>query len=238
MSRQLIIDSRMRKIEKEMLQSLGYSLIELGKSESVYEEISSHVDVFVCKIKDKIFVEKSRYNFIKSKLKNIDNLIEGESYIDEKYPRDIKYNICQIGDFSVHNFDYTDKKILDFINNNNLKKVQISQGYSNCSIANITDNAVIVTDKKIEEILSKYKIDVLYVDYVPDIKLLNNGNYSKMNGFIGGAISKIDDKVIIFGDLEKIDKENKILNFIKKYNLKIIDFKGLDVIDYGGIVKI
>ena len=59
-----------------------------------------------------------------------------------------------------------------------------------------------------------------------------------MTGFIGGAISRLDDYVIVFGDLEKIDKNNIIRSYITKKGLEIIDFKGLDVIDYGGIIEI
>ena len=59
-----------------------------------------------------------------------------------------------------------------------------------------------------------------------------------MSGFIGGAIERMENNVIVFGDLNKIDKENKIRNFITSRNLNVIDFKGFDVIDYGGIIKI
>lgn len=153
------------------------------------------------------------------------------------YPEDVKYNICQIGNRVVHHFKLTDHTILEFINQERLKEIQISQGYANCSIAVIDQNAVIVTDPKIAEILRKDKIDVLYLTDMPDIKLLNEKNkYSQMQGFIGGTMARIEDKIVIFGDLRKIDKENKIRNFIQKYDLEIVDFEGLDVIDYGGIV--
>ena len=59
-----------------------------------------------------------------------------------------------------------------------------------------------------------------------------------MNGFIGGAISRIGNNVFVSGDLNKIDKNNQIKNFIKKRNLNIISFSDLDVIDYGGIIEI
>ena len=69
------------------------------------------------------------------------------------------------------------------------------------------------------------------------IKLLDEkSNYSKMNGFIGGAIGKIDNKIIVFGDLSKIDTNNKIRMFVESKNYELIDFNGLDVIDYGGII--
>lgn len=137
----------------------------------------------------------------------------------------------------VHNFRFTDKKILEFIQKENLKKIQVSQGYSNCSISVIAENAVIVQDQKMAEILRKHRIDVLCLAYVPDIKLLKNQNeYSKMKGFIGGAMAKIENKIVIFGDLKKIDKQDKIKDFIQKYHLEILDFEGLDVVDYGGVL--
>ena len=81
-------------------------------------------------------------------------------------------------------------------------------------------------------------MDVLYLQYEPDIKLLTSQGYSKRKGFIGGAISRIGDKIIIFGDLDKIDKEEKIRDFISVRRLNIVEFKELDVIDYGGIVEL
>lgn len=120
-----------------------------------------------------------------------------------------------------------------------MEKIQISQGYSNCSIAVIDENAVIVSDKKIAETLEQHGVDVLFLDYIPDIKLLDGkNNYSKMNGFIGGTIVRIENKIIVFGDLKKIDKHGKIKKFIQKYNLEMVDFEGLDVVDYGGILVV
>ena len=71
-----------------------------------------------------------------------------------------------------------------------------------------------------------------------DIKLLNNQGYSNRKGFIGGAIARIDDNIIIFGDLNKIDLNEQIRKFIEKTRLQLIEFKGQDVIDYGGVVRV
>ena len=46
------------------------------------------------------------------------------------------------------------------------------------------------------------------------------------------------EKIIVFGDLDKIDCDKQIRIFIEKRGLKIIEFKGLDVIDYGGILPL
>lgn len=236
----LIIDYRMREIEKETLRSFGYELIELEESQNLYYEISSHVDIFCTKINDKLIVENSHYDFFKEKLQS-ENLqvICGIENIMTRYPYDVKYNVCQIGNNVIHNFDYTDKKILEIVENENLNKIQISQGYSNCSIAVISKNSAIVNDFTIADCLIRDNIDVLCLGYIPDIKLYKDEkSYSKMKGFIGGAIARIDNKIVVFGDLQKIDKSGEIKRFIEKYKLEIIDFKGLDVIDYGGVVEI
>lgn len=236
----IIVDNRIRKIEMEFLNKLDRNILALPSINNVYEEISSHVDIYISKIKDTLIIEKAMYDNIKEKV--LDNdicIVRGNETVKNPYPNDILYNVCVIGNNAIHNFKYTDKKLLEIIDKKGLNKININQGYSNCSIAVIDDNSAIVSDKKIANILQKNGIDTLYIDEKLDIKLLDKkGNYSKMSGFIGGAIERMENNVIVFGDLNKIDKENKIRNFITSRNLNVIDFKGFDVIDYGGIIKI
>ena len=71
----IIVDGRMRNIEKNTLKYLGYKLIELKKSNNVYAEISSHVDIFTTKINDTLVVEKSKFeNNLADYSKKIENL--------------------------------------------------------------------------------------------------------------------------------------------------------------------
>ena len=234
----LIIDERMRKIEKDKLKSLGYELIEIKQGDCVYEEISAHVDIFTCKIGDKLIVEPTQYENIKNQLLDENNVLLGNERICTKYPFDIKYNVCTIGNKALHNFEYTDSKIKEELIKQGYELINTTQGYTNCSISVIDDNSAIVTDKGLYKILQKHNVDVLYLEYEPNIKLLSGNGYSSRNGFIGGAISRIDDNIIVFGDLNKIDKEEQIKKFIEKRNLNIVQFQGLDVIDYGGVVRI
>ena len=66
----IIIDSRMREIEKDYLKKLGYNLVEIPKSLDVYSEISSHPDIFCSKINDNLILEPIIYNKIYKDLKN------------------------------------------------------------------------------------------------------------------------------------------------------------------------
>lgn len=236
----ILIDKRMRNIEKNTLKYLGYKLVNIERSINVYPEISSHVDIFTTKIGDTLVVEKSKYEDLLFMLKKSEyNIISGKEEVGMHYPEDIKYNVCIVGNYAIHNFKYTDKTVLKVLEEHGYELINVEQGYSNCSIAAIDNSSVITTDKKIAEKLIANNISVLLLDYIPDIKLKDEyGNYSSMNGFIGGAIGKVDNNIIVFGDLDKIDRDNKIREFIRIRNLKLIDFKGLDVIDYGGIVEV
>lgn len=234
----LIIDERMRPIEKQKLKELGYDLIEIKQSQKVYPEISSHVDIFTCKIGDVLIVEPSQYEQIKSKLTSENKILSGQENISLKYPDDIKYNVCTIGKKAIHNFQYTDPLIKEELRKQGYELISTTQGYTNCSIAVIDENSAIVTDKGLYKILQKHNIEVLYLEYEPDIKLLTSDVYSNKKGFIGGAVSRIGNEIVVFGDLNKIDKDNKIRSCITNKHLNIIEFENLDVIDYGGIVEL
>lgn len=230
-NKKVIIDNRMRQIEKQKLQNMGYEIIEIQTSPNVYTEISSHVDIFACKIENEIIVEPTQ------NINNISNKIYGNDKVLSQYPFDIKYNVCIIGNKAIHNLKYTDETLKKELFNKGFELINTTQGYTNCSIAVIDDRSAIVTDKGLNKILQKNGIDTLYLSNELDIKLLNGKQYSNKRGFIGGCISRIDNKIIVFGALKKIDPENKIREFIKKRNLEIIEFCGLDVIDYGGLIE-
>ena len=88
MKKYVIIDCRMRQIEKEFFKNLGYNIIEIQKSEKVYQEISSHVDIFACQIDDVIIVEKTQYKNIKNQIGDFNmRIIQGESKVRGKISR-------------------------------------------------------------------------------------------------------------------------------------------------------
>lgn len=232
MVKTLIIDSRMRDFEKAKLIDLGYELLELQPNSNLYYEISSHVDIQCTHINDIVVCAPGL---------NIEGTVSGHTILSSKYPNDIAYNVCIIGNNAIHNFNYTDSKVLELIDKFKFNKIHINQGYSNCSIAVVDNNSCIVTDKTIADELIKNGIEVLLVDnMVADkIHLYKNANneYSNMHGFIGGCISRIDNYIFCSGDLNVIDSDGRIREFILKRGLEIIDFKGKDIIDYGGLLN-
>ena len=212
----LIIDSRIRNMEYNVL-SKYFNIIKLPLSEDVYEEISGHSDIFYAKINNKVICAPNS--------EFIDNGFEiGNTKIQKDYPNDVLYNVCQIGN-KIIGSKYTDISIKP--------DIIVKQGYVKCSISVTSNNSCITTDKKIAEVLEQHDIDALYIEE-NNIKLLKKDkSISKMKGFIGGATLFFDNKFILFGDINNLNNKEEILKHINKYNLELIDFKGLDIYDYG-----
>ena len=136
-----------------------------------------------------------------------------------------------------NNFSYLDKRVIEILDETNKTKINVNQGYSNCSCRPINDNALITSDKGIFDECIKNGIDVLYLE-TDSIKLLDSNNqFSNMKGFIGGATFIIDNTLILFGSIDFLGNENKLklLSFLDKYNIKIKDFSDFEIIDYGGV---
>lgn len=213
----LIIDLRIREIEYKYLSQF-FNVIKLPLSTDVYEEISGHSDIFYTKINGKIISAPN------AEIKN-GKFIIGQNKVEREYPKDVLYNVCQIGD-KVIGSKYTDKSITP--------DIIVKQGYVKCSIAVTSDKSCITSDKGIEKVLKQNNIDALYVEE-NNIKLLKkDGSISSMKGFIGGATLTFDNKFVLFGDSDYLVNKEKILEHLNKYNLEFVEFKDLDIFDYGG----
>ena len=213
----LIIDSRIRDDEYTYL-SKYFNVLKLPLSDDVYEEISGHSDIFYCKINNEI-VAAPNAKILEKDFKT------GKVKVEKEYPLDVPYNICQIGN-KIIGSKYVDKRIIP--------DIIVNQGYVKCSIAVTTNKSCITTDKKIAEVLNKNNIDALHIEE-NNIKLLKKDkSISNMHGFIGGACLVFNNKFILFGDIDMLKNKDKILEHINKYNLELVDFKGLDIFDYGG----
>lgn len=222
----LIIDTRMPKEIKEYLQTYG-QLIEIQPQPTTYEEISAHPDIYFCKINNTLFQAPNI---------NLKLGIPGTTPIQNKYPNDIPYNICQIGNNIIHNFKHTDPKVHQYINTQKLNKIQVNQGYAKCSTIPTSQNSCITSDPGISQALKSQNIDTLLLTN-DTIHLLNkNGQKTKMNGFIGGAAAIIQNTFILFGNIQNLTQKQQLINHIHQHNLTLKDFPNQPPTDYGGII--
>lgn len=245
MAKYVIVDFRMREEEKRYLKSLGYQIINSGYNTELYDEIAAHVDISYVKVGNEIIVSPDKF----VELNKILECNVGKTELKKEYPNDVPYNVCIMGKKAIHNFKYTDPVLKERLIKEGYELIDVSQGYTKCSIAVIDDNSCITNDIGIAKILMDKGIDVLFV-YEPDIHLLKRTNpneqfesrmyfeESDMQGFIGGAMVNLGEEIVLFGDLNNLLNKDKIVKFIESKSKKITEFKGLDIIDYGGIITI
>lgn len=223
----ILIDERIRDEEYYYLtQELKLEVIKLPLSADVYEEISGHADIFYTNIDNKVICAPN------AKIIEPEFCI-GQERVENQYPNDVKYNICQIG-HNIIGSKYADKTLKDKIN------IIVKQGYTKCNIGVTGDNSCITSDIGIYNVLRKYNIDVCLIKDENIHLLKKNGKFSKMTGFIGGATALINKTFILFGDINflNVDTKEKIKSHLEKYNLRLKTFENLEVIDYGGIINL
>ncbi len=229
------IDYRATQIEKDTLSSLGLNVIEIPKSNDVYDAINGHVDIqlnILDKKSKKIIINRNMGENFKRKLSEFNiGYIESEKVLQQSYPNNILLNALILDEYFIHNLKYTDKNLLSFQNNKTL--INVKQGYTKCSCLPISKRALITNDVGIYNSLSKYDFDILLLP-AGDI-VLEGLDY----GFIGGTGGLInEDTIAFFGNLSFYKYGNEVKSFLKKHNVTPIYLSNMKLHDRGSLFVI
>lgn len=230
-----IIDGRLPKDIENELKNKKIEIIKTCKCSELYNSIQYHPDMSLCYLgENKIVIAPNVYDYYENVLNPYNfNLIKGTKFLENKYPKDIYYNAAIFGNYCIHNFDYTEENILNYIKEKNLIKINVKQGYSKCSICIVDENSIITSDEGIYKETIKYGIDCLLIEkgYI---------NLFDMNyGFIGGASGLISkDEIAFLGDISKHIDHTKIKKFLNKKGKKISSLGKNELIDLGSIIPL
>lgn len=218
---------------KEYLRSKGHSLCEIKKTSAVYNAISSHPDIYICKLRDELVVSKDQLPNIENHLiKSGVKYMVSASTLGYEYPENIKYNAVQIGRHFIHNTKYTDHILLSLAKSKGLNFIHVNQGYTKCNLVVIDDHSVITSDLGIAKSLKSNHIEVLMV---------SNGHVSLPGfnyGFLGGASGRVGNEIIFNGDLPAHPDYPAIKNFILGCGIEIKYFEEYELGDMGSIIEI
>lgn len=231
----VIVDGRISEEVKTKLTNMGINLILTTKCHELSEAISYHPDLVIHPINhNTLLIAPNVYDYYEDRLygKGI-KIIKGEKKLASSYPEDIAYNVGRAGRFALHNIKYTDEKLKYYLKKENVELLNIKQGYSKCSMAIIDHKTIITADYPIYKRLIEKDIDALLVDpgYI-DLK-------GHPFGFIGGATGNLSQDSILFsGRLEAHPDKNNILNFIKKYDKKVVWLSDENAKDVGTIISL
>lgn len=189
----------------------------------VAEPIKRHVDIGLF-ASDGIYVcEPSVYGFYKEIFPSV---ICGETFVSEKYPRDVAYNAFAVCGTLICREDATDKNLLSRFS----KVVSVRQGYAKCSSVAVSANAVITSDRSVYAACEKLGADTLFADN--DGVLLDGYD----TGFLGGATAVTENAVLFFGDIRKRKDFKDICDFISKHGKKVAYIPDVPLYDYGSPV--
>lgn len=224
-----IYDQRLPELIVEILSASGFFLIPSIRLDQIHGPLSTHPDVQVCKISDKIIVASPEvYDYYKNILEKYGIIVrKGGTALGHTYPSDSAYNLAANESLAIHNFKITDEKVKEEIKVQGLREISVNQGYSKCNIL-FSKTGLITSDMGI------YK-------KVQGVKklLISPGNISLAGynyGFIGGASGTFKDTVYFLGDPSLHPDFDAIKKFLAADDT---DFKILSkdqLADYGSLI--
>lgn len=230
-----IVDGRVSEIIVTKLEKLNIKVIRSIKCEGVQESISYHPDIVMHPINHKtIIVAPNVYDYYEERLFGLGiNLIKGETILGRKYPDDISYNVGRLGNTAIHNFKYTDEKLVFYLKKENLNFLNVNQGYSKCSLAVIDETSGITSDDFMYRKLIESGYNMLLIR--PGYIKLEGEKY----GFIGGTSGNISNRKIVFsGTFKHHPDYNKIVKYINNRKQSIIYLSKESIIDIGTIINL
>ena len=222
----IIADHRIPDSARESLLKHG-ELITVNSSGIVYEAISGHPDVFICKTDSGLVVAPNTPNEVIELLKkrNI-KMIRGENSLGASYPYTAYYNAVVTPNFIIHNTKYTDPVLCDACSN--LETIHVNQAYCRCATLALMEDRFITSDKGIEKGLVQKGLEVLYID--PEGILLPGFKH----GFFGGTCAVYKNKIYFLGSLDHFPEGNKIRTFLSGY--EIVELGDEQLFDGGGLI--
>jgi hypothetical protein len=159
-------------------------------------------------------------------------ILESDSKISPEYPFNIYYNHVIIGNLLIGKRDYIDTTVYNYCHENNFKIISTKQGYTKCSTAIVTENAIITSDNSIYNSCKSF-VDVLKIE-AGCISL-----YGYDYGFIGGCCGKLSGDILAFtGKISDHKGYNDIKAFLHNHKVNILELTNKPPVDIGSIIPI
>ncbi len=225
------MSEKANSILKDALRVKGYELIEIVGTNKVYDAISAHGDIYLCKICGELVVAPVQQPFIQEVLlKNGISYISGTKDPGCRYPENVRYNAAQIGSRLIHNTNHTDPAVLLAAKEHGLELIDVKQGYTKCNLVVVDENSAITSDMGLAASLQKHGLDVLPI--TRGHVTLEGFPY----GFLGGASGRVGNEIVFNGDLSAHPDFLTITDFIQSRGLRALWFEEYPLEDIGSII--
>lgn len=226
----------MSTIDREIcskIQELGINIIPTEKVTKLLSFEQTHGDIqFLHYDKDTVYICRECVKLKESLSEYFKNINTLDYDLNKKYPYNVPLNCVILDNKMICNTKTIDKNILNKAYEKDLQIINVNQGYTKCSTAIVSNDAIITSDNSIYNSCSKY-IDVLKISE-GHIKLKGT-NY----GFIGGCSFKYNYKDLMFtGNIQKHPDYNNIKSFCLNHNVDIHSLTSGELIDLGSVIPI
>lgn len=230
-----IVDYRISSVIEKNLKLKGIECIKTVRCPDLYDAVDGHPDMLMFHLGgNSIVLAPNIYeSMAPNLLKKGFAVTKGATWLVRNYPGNIAYNILRVGNTVFHSIKYTDPEIIKVLKNENVKILNVNQGYTKCSVCILNDKTIITSDEKISDIAEKHGIESFLTEHGGiDLKGLNYG-------FLGGASGLLSKKCIAFsGNLESIEDNYKLIDFINSKGFEIVYLSNERAVDYGSILPL
>lgn len=217
----------------DYFQKKHIQYILTAPSKTLAPPVSYHPDMqlFPCG-NGRFIVTPERYHTYLNLIQNA-NFIKGNTTLSSTYPHDIAYNVARLKRYAFCNKKYLDTKVSAYLQSENVKIMNVKQGYAKCSVCIVNSRAVITADKGLHSAVLSAGFDSL---------LIRPGYVSLPGydcGFIGGCSGLIaPDKLLFCGDITKHPDFTKIAAFCKLQETKLEWIDALPLTDIGSMIPL
>ncbi len=192
-----------------------------------------HTDLQILHMGKGVFLSAPEtYDYYRENLEPLGaEVVRGEKNVGSTYGEDCAYNILMMGNYAFHNTKFTSKIAKDYFEKNNIKLIHVSQGYTKCAVAPISENAVITADVSIKKAMDAIGFDCLLIDW--EGVSLPGFSY----GFFGGCSGRISkNEFFVCGSLKNHSSRDKIKSFLEKQDMMLIETDDDDLRDVGSFI--
>lgn len=231
-----IVDGRIPSLMETALMDRGVKLFKTKPLPGIYNAIAYHPDIMLHHLggRDLLYAPGVDEEFLESLRKMGMCLMEGKTELTARYPGNIAYNICRIGNTAIHNQNYTDPILRRELEKRGVQIVHVKQGYAKCSISVVDSHSIITADAGIAKALEKHGIEALFIEPEKGIRL-----HELEYGFIGGSTGCLDGKTwAIAGNLKHLNAANQINEFLTRKGKDILGLYDGPVMDIGSILPL
>ena len=230
----IIVDHRIKSSSLSSLKALGFEPILMPSLPLLQQGVSAHADMLIFMGLGKLFCHRSYYADKKVLIDRIVgisglDLIISDEILSSDYPHDVLFNAALIGRRLVCNKKTISRHILKAAEESGCTVINVSQGYTKCSVCAVSDNAIITADKVIASACEVESIDVLLID---------EGHVSLPpynSGFIGGTCGVHGDNVYFCGTLDTHPDAGRIKEFCKKHQKNTVSLSNGELQDVGSL---